>query len=126
MATTRSRPGHRGNPGALVASAVFIALVGAAALAGRLSWFVPGLYLGMSIVTFIVYAADKSAARGDRWRTAESTLHLLALGGGWPGALLAQQRLRHKSKKEAFLAVFRLTVAANCGALAWLLWIGAA
>lgn len=32
-------------------------------------------------------------------RTQESTLHGLSLLGGWPGALIAQQVLRHKSKK---------------------------
>ncbi|HJV94205.1 MAG TPA: DUF1294 domain-containing protein [Azonexus sp.] len=72
-------------------------------------------------MAFIAYAADKSAARNDRWRTAENTLHLLALIGGWPGALVAQNRLRHKSSKTSFLAVFWATVLLNCGALGWLL-----
>lgn len=99
----------------------FFAVGGAAVLAGRLPWAVPAAYLVMSIVTYIVYATDKSAARGNQRRTPEKTLHLLALACGWPGAMLAQQRLRHKSKKEAFRGVFWLTVAANCGALAWLL-----
>jgi uncharacterized membrane protein YsdA (DUF1294 family) len=47
-------------------------------------------------------------------------LHLLGLAGGWPGALIAQQMLRHKSKKASFLAVFWVTVLINCGALLWL------
>ncbi|MGD9578618.1 MAG: DUF1294 domain-containing protein, partial [Syntrophorhabdus sp.] len=34
---------------------------------------------------------DKSAARNERWRTQESRLHLFALIGGWPGALVAQK-----------------------------------
>ena len=55
------------------------------------------LYGAMSLVTFLVYAMDKSAARRGAGRTSETTLHLLALVGGWPGALLAQQWLRHKS-----------------------------
>ncbi|WP_255353037.1 DUF1294 domain-containing protein, partial [Arsukibacterium sp. MJ3] len=33
-------------------------------------------------------------------------MQLLALFGGWPGALLAQQYLRHKSNKKPFLWVF--------------------
>jgi hypothetical protein len=33
--------------------------------------------------------------------------------GGWPGALLAQQFLRHKSVKAEFRAAFWLTVAVN-------------
>ncbi|MEJ1377111.1 MAG: DUF1294 domain-containing protein, partial [Candidatus Sedimenticola sp. (ex Thyasira tokunagai)] len=46
--------------------------------------------------------------------------------GGWPGALIAQQKLRHKSKKQPFRVVYWFTVAANCGALVWLLSPGGA
>ncbi len=70
-----------------------------------------GLAYGLlSLVTYAVYALDKAAARRNRRRVPERTLHLLALLGGWPGALLAQQHLRHKSSKTRFLAVFWLTV----------------
>jgi uncharacterized membrane protein YsdA (DUF1294 family) len=74
----------------------------------------------MNMLTFLVYAWDKSAARAGRWRTAESTLHLMALAGGWPGALLAQQWLRHKSVKPAFRAVFWATVVLNVAVWLWL------
>ena len=40
--------------------------------------------------------------------------------GGWPGALIAQQTLRHKSRKASFRAVFWLTVLVNCGLFIWL------
>lgn len=70
-------------------------------------------YAIASIVTFAVYAADKSAARRRAWRTRESTLHLLALAGGWPGALVAQKVLRHKSAKAGFRKVFWVTVFLN-------------
>jgi uncharacterized membrane protein YsdA (DUF1294 family) len=86
-----------------------------------LGWIAGG-YLLMSILAFIAYAVDKSAAKHNRWRTQESTLHLLGVLGGWPGALLAQRWLRHKSKKTAFLVVFWLTVLINCAALA-LAWV---
>ena len=43
------------------------------------------------------------------------TLHGLSLIGGWPGALIAQQVLRHKSRKEEFRFVFWLTVVINVG-----------
>ena len=74
-------------------------------------------YAGMSVLTFVVYAMDKAAAQANRWRTAESTLHLLALACGWPGALLAQQWLRHKSAKREFRAVFWATVVLNVAGL---------
>lgn len=91
------------------------------ALLGRLPLAIVGLYFTSSIVTFLAYAIDKSAAQNARWRTKESTLHLFGLVGGWPGALLAQKTLRHKSKKQEFQAVFWVTVIANCFTLAWLL-----
>lgn len=111
----------RGWSGARVAAALgFLATLGAAwALAG-LAAVVPLAFLLMSLVTFVAYGIDKSAARSDRRRTPESTLHLLGLLGGWPGALLAQAVLRHKSRKAAFQSVFWVTVVLNLVALAWL------
>ena len=71
------------------------------------------IYFAASLATFLAYAFDKSAAKGGRWRTSEGTLHVLALAGGWPGALLAQQFLRHKSAKASFRSVFWGTVVIN-------------
>ena len=77
----------------------------------------PGaLYGGASVVCFIFYAIDKAAARADRWRTPESTLLLLGLCCGWPGAILAQQWLRHKTSKTSFQLAFWATVAVNMAA----------
>ena len=77
-------------------------------------------YLAISALTFAVYAFDKATAQAGRWRTPEKTLHLLAVAGGWPGALLAQQLFRHKTSKARFIAVFWLTVALNAGLfVAW-------
>ena len=86
-------------------------------LAVAVIWRVPGwvaaLYAGASVLCALVYAIDKSAAVAGRWRVSESTLHTLSLVGGWPGALVAQQVLRHKSNKAAFRSVFWATVVAN-------------
>jgi len=83
----------------------------------HLAWPLPrglwGVYVAMSFATFIVYALDKRAARLGQWRVKESTLHVLALLCGWPGALLAQHLLRHKSAKPTFRRVFWLSVALN-------------
>ncbi|MFN4352268.1 MAG: DUF1294 domain-containing protein [Hylemonella sp.] len=85
----------------------------------NLLWRIPGLvagaYVGLSILCFAMYAADKSAARSGGWRTQESTLLLLGLLGGWPGAILAQQFLRHKSAKASFRSAFWGTVLLNVG-----------
>ena len=86
-------------------------------LAVTLIWWVPhwvaALYLAASVLCFVAYAADKSAAVAGRWRVAESTLIFLGLVGGWPGAIVAQQVLRHKSSKAEFRAAFWGSVVLN-------------
>lgn len=77
-------------------------------------------YLVASAACFLAYAIDKSAARAGRRRTAESSLLLMGLACGWPGAVLAQQWLRHKSSKASFRAPFRITVGVNVAAFAYL------
>ena len=79
------------------------------------------VYVVTSVITFLAYAQDKSAAQHNRWRTKESTLHSLALVGGWPGALLAQKCLRHKSSKARFQRVFWVTVVVNVLLVGWLM-----
>lgn len=101
-------------------AAFFLIFVVGAVVTGRLPGIVLALYTIASIVTFSAYALDKSAARRNQWRTRESTLHVLALLGGWPGAVAAQRLLRHKSAKTSFQAMFWITVVLNCGALGWL------
>jgi uncharacterized membrane protein YsdA (DUF1294 family) len=99
-------------------------------LAAGLLWTVPpavgALYLGASVLCFAFYARDKSAARArGRRRTPERTLLLLGLAGGWPGAVLAQQWLRHKSAKPSFRAKFWMTVVVNVAAFIWIAaWSG--
>jgi uncharacterized membrane protein YsdA (DUF1294 family)/cold shock CspA family protein len=63
-------------------------------------------YLLMSLLTFIIYARDKTMAHKGEWRTSEQTLHLLEFLGGWPGALITQRAIRHKNKKTSYLVVF--------------------
>jgi uncharacterized membrane protein YsdA (DUF1294 family) len=101
---------------------LFLAFVASAVYGGKLPLAILGLYLGASVVAFLAYAFDKSAARAGRWRTAETTLHAFGLIGGWPGALVAQRTLRHKSSKQPFKTLFWVTVGLNCGALAWVYW----
>ena len=104
----------------LLMATLFLAFMAGLAFAGKLPFVVFGLYLVVSAAAFFAYALDKSTARNDGWRTRESTLHFVGLIGGWPGALVAQGILRHKSKKASFQVVFWATVMFNCGALGWL------
>lgn len=84
-------------------------------------WTVAAL-AGLNLTTLWLYAADKNAARQGQWRIAEKQLHLLALLGGWPAAWLAQQNMRHKSRKTAFRAIYWATIVLHCAALAGFLY----
>ena len=95
----------------MVASSTFIHMDMALAFAA---------YVLLSMFTFAIYAVDKSSARKGTRRISESTLHLLSLTGGWPGALVAQQVLRHKTRKQPFRFVFSITVILNCCVSVWL------
>ena len=99
----------------------FLIIVGVFVITARIPPLILALYMVVSLITFIMYAVDKSAATKGAWRTHESTLHLLSIAGGWPGALFAQQKLRHKTKKQSFRFIFWVTVLLNCGAFIWLL-----
>jgi len=90
------------------------------ALASRVPWWVPALYVVTSAVAWLLYGWDKGRAEAQGRRVPENTLHLLALLGGWPGALVAQAQFRHKTRKVSFRAVFWLTVAVNLAALGWI------
>jgi uncharacterized membrane protein YsdA (DUF1294 family)/cold shock CspA family protein len=99
---------------------VFSVVLSAAVLLGSIPLPVLGLYAFMSVLLYFMYAADKSAAISGKWRTSETTLHLVALLGGWPGGLIARHRLRHKTIKQPFRFVFWCTVVLNCIGL----WVG--
>jgi uncharacterized membrane protein YsdA (DUF1294 family)/cold shock CspA family protein len=79
--------------------------------------WVLGVYLVTSILSFIVYAADKKAATIGGWRISESSLLALGIIGGWPGAIVGQQLYRHKTRKVGFRSAFWGTVALNVLAL---------
>ena len=74
--------------------------------------WVGGCSLILSALTYWEYARDKRRAQEGEWRLSEARLHLLELLGGWPGAWLAQRRLRHKCSKGSYQIVFWLIVLA--------------
>jgi uncharacterized membrane protein YsdA (DUF1294 family) len=99
---------------------LFAAVYGFATFAWNLPLLAGAAYLAVSLSCFVAYAIDKSAARKGGWRTPETTLLLLGLVGGWPGAVLAQQWLRHKTAKASFQWKFQVTVLLNLAGLLWL------
>jgi uncharacterized membrane protein YsdA (DUF1294 family) len=95
----------------------FLAALAALAVVGWLEMHWLALYYVASIITYGVYVQDKTAAQNAGRRIPESTLHLMSLLGGWPGALVAQVHLRHKTRKPSFLIGYWFTVIVNCIAL---------
>lgn len=73
-------------------------------------WWPAALYALMSLVTFALYGHDKQQARGQAQRTPEKLLHATEMLGGWPGALIAQQVFRHKTRKVSYQSMFWLIV----------------
>lgn len=118
-----SRPTAAPGPGvgALMFAAVFLAFVVGTVAMGKLPFVVLIAYLVASCVAYLAYVFDKAASLKGQWRTPESTLHLFSLVGGWPGAMLAQRMVRHKTQKQSFQVTYWATVVLNCAVLAWLL-----
>ncbi len=71
------------------------------------------VYVVASVMAFVAYGVDKSAAVNRRWRVSESVLLTFGLLGGWPGAILGQTTFRHKTRKLRFQQAFWGTVALN-------------
>jgi uncharacterized membrane protein YsdA (DUF1294 family)/cold shock CspA family protein len=117
---THSKP-KQGNLLVMAFTFLFCVALVWAVFVGRLPMAIASLYLFMSIVAYIAYGLDKAAAKNGKWRIKENTLHLFALAGGWPGALFAQNKLRHKSSKGEFKVVLWITVGLNLGGLYYLL-----
>jgi uncharacterized membrane protein YsdA (DUF1294 family)/cold shock CspA family protein len=87
-------------------------------------WWILGIMATLSVFSFVMYGFDKAQALRNAWRVPEANLHLFAVLGGWPGAVLAQRRLRHKTQKGTFRIVFAACVLINILVLAYLLRAG--
>jgi len=73
----------------------------------------------LNAFTFLLYGADKAAAKRGSRRVPENVLHLCALMGGWVGALLAQRLFHHKTEKRSFQSIFLITILVNGAFLFW-------
>lgn len=104
----------------IAALTTLLAVIVARSGAGQAWLIIVAVYVLASLLTFAAYHRDKAAAQRGEWRVPESTLHIFALLGGWPGAFIAQVRLRHKTIKAGFQTGFWLTVLANLAVLALL------
>lgn len=123
VATSRRREAAPSSSSSLPMALLFAgyaALLAYGVLAARVPPIALGVLLLLSLLTFAVYGFDKNAAQAGRWRTAENTLHLLSLAGGWPGAWVAQRLFHHKVRKTSFMAGYWATVLVHMAAVgAW-------
>lgn len=109
----------RAGVGLWLATAWTVAVV-AFTFLGHYPWKLLLAWVVVNVLTFALYAMDKTAAERGSWRTSEAQLHWFALAGGWPAAIYAQQKFRHKTTKASFRATFWLTVFLNVAAMLWL------
>lgn len=117
--SARNKPGHKpaGEVRNLQLKLWVFAVLCALPLYGSMSLWLRGVsvvplaaYGVVSLLAFLLYWSDKRKARADHWRTPENVLHAVELAGGWPGALLAQQLFRHKTRKVSFQVLFWMIV----------------
>ncbi|HVI57756.1 MAG TPA: cold shock and DUF1294 domain-containing protein [Luteimonas sp.] len=103
-----------------------LAVAAGTAVIGLVPLWIPAVYVSLSGVSWLMYRSDKVAAQRGFRRTPESSLHLVDVLGGWPGALIAQQQLRHKTIKQPFQSMFWITAMLNVAATGWLISSGLA
>ena len=120
----RSSPRQLSRTGAAIVLPTLLVLAALTALifitfgGDTLTWL-PLLFVGASLVSFLAYWHDKRRASIGGWRVPEATLHLMDIVGGWPGGLLAQRIFRHKTRKASYQFVFWLTVVVNITLIWW-------
>ena len=73
------------------------------------------IYIGIiSLLTFLMYGADKQKAKKHKWRIPEKILLGMCIVGGFLGGLLGMQVFHHKTKHWYFYAI---------NILALILWV---
>lgn len=110
----------RRSPSQYLPIAIFAGIYVAAVLVWNAPLWPALIYVAVSLITFLVYLVDKHAAQRYGQRVSENTLLLLGFLGGWPGAIVAQQTLRHKSIKQPFRGYHWFTVVANVAVFVFL------
>ncbi|MDD8059824.1 MULTISPECIES: DUF1294 domain-containing protein [Shewanella] len=71
------------------------------------------VFLALNVLTVTLYYLDKRAAINSARRITEKTLHVCALLGGWPAALLGQHHFRHKTQKTRFIRLLWCCIVLN-------------
>ncbi|WP_036666487.1 DUF1294 domain-containing protein [Paludibacterium yongneupense] len=101
--------------------AVLPLIAAAAWMAAQGNPWPAAVYLAASLVAAGQQCSDKRRAREGGFRIAETALHGVELMGGWPGALLAQAVLHHKTRKWSYRIPLWGIVALHYAA--WAFWL---
>lgn len=80
-------------------------------------WFVVAALIAMNLGTIALFWLDKRYAQNGDRRISESTLLTWAIFGGSPGALLARQLFRHKTRKQPFSTMLYVICVLQIGLL---------
>ena len=75
---------------------------------------------GMSLVSFLVFGADKRRAARHEWRIPEKILFLTALLGGAAGAFLGMHIFHHKTRHKSFCFGIPLILLLQAAVMVWL------
>lgn len=76
-------------------------------------------FVFVNLLTLILFGADKYLATTKRHRISEKSLLMLAMAGGFIGAIGAQYLFRHKTKKFKYVLWIILMVHISLG---WWVW----
>lgn len=72
------------------------------------------VYFGMvNILTFLLFAIDKTKAEKKQWRISESTLLFMSFLGGATGGLIGMVVFKHKLSKKKFTLGIPLLIILN-------------
>jgi uncharacterized membrane protein YsdA (DUF1294 family) len=119
---TRYKSPKKSIPWMICIVLALLPVIGVITLFLRLHTLVPLLVMVFSsLLAYYFYWQDKRRAQRNEWRIPEANLHFWALIGGWPGAFVAQQQFRHKTKKLSFLWFFWLIVLSH--QVLWFDWL---
>jgi uncharacterized membrane protein YsdA (DUF1294 family) len=75
--------------------------------------------LAASVIAFAAMGVDKRRARLGKWRIRESTLFLLAVVGGSPGAILGMRAFHHKTRHWYFKFGLPAILIVQIGLVIW-------
>ena len=85
-------------------------------------WTALAAFLLVNLWTILRFWQDKQRAIAGNRRIPEADLLTLAAIGGSPGAMLARQLFRHKTRKQPFSSALWLILAIQAGLALGFLW----